>query len=103
LLACDPMAFDPAADCGNPAATCDSTTVCWNDQNDATSYDFATSTASDFSSACSVTSTSGTCMFNVADPAPGEIVFMAAGAEQPFDGSWGLTSEGVERTVPCTP
>ena len=73
---------------------------CWDAQGGATLYEVARSTSPDFSTSCTPTETTGTCL-TVSVPPLGVEFFFAVRAKAPNVGSWGADSTGAERTFVC--
>jgi hypothetical protein len=67
-------------------------------------YQAARARSADFTVACQVfPNTTSSQVNDTTQPTPGVVLYYLARAKAPNAGSWGKTSAGVERVVPCAP
>ena len=81
----------------------DKTRFGWDAQSGATAYQVVRSTTNDFSSGCTVFSTSQPFIIDADVPPPGGSFYYLVRATAPSVGSWGQLGDGTPRTVPCVP
>jgi hypothetical protein len=81
----------------------DETTLTWEAQAGATSYQVARSKSSKFSTGCAQFLPPGTSLALTEQPLAGETYFYLIRPRTPNKGSWGQTSAGVARTGFCLP
>lgn len=83
----------------------DKTKFSWPAQHGATRYQVVRGSKPDFSAGCqALLMPTGQVFFSVAGLLPpGEVRFFLVRASQPLVGSWGQSSSGQERNVPCAP
>jgi plastocyanin len=81
----------------------DKTQFGWNPQTGATAYQVVRSTTDDFSSGCTVFSTSQTSIIDPDVPPPGGRFYYLVRTTAPHLGSWGQLGDGTPRAVPCVP
>jgi hypothetical protein len=79
----------------------DKETYSWVPQPGAMQYEVARSTAPDFSSGCTITTTDQSKWVDGEDPAAAAVFYYLVRPIAPHVGSWGLTGWGAERTLTC--
>jgi len=80
----------------------DSETFCWPSQQGATEYEAVRSFYPLFpNGTCATVTTQGTCVVDTVPLAPGQVFYYLVHAIAPHEGSYGLDSDGVERTGIC--
>jgi len=73
----------------------------WTSQPGATLYEVVRSDHADFSADCSLLTVAFPESFDPESPLPGQTFHYLRRALEPYPGSWGADSAGVERTVDC--
>jgi len=73
----------------------------WAEQPGARRYQLARSASGDFSIGCATFTSKGSPWDEGEAPAAGRVFFYLVRPFKPTAGSWGTTSAGVERTLPC--
>jgi len=81
----------------------DKTRFGWDAQSGATAYQVVRSTTDDFTSGCTLVSTSQLFIIDADVPPPGGSFYYLVRATAPSVGSWGQLGDGTPRTVPCVP
>jgi len=77
-------------------------TLCWPPQQGATEYEAVRSFDPLFpAGTCAIVTTSGTCVVDTLPPGTGQVLYYLVHAIAPNEGSYGLDSDGVERTGIC--
>lgn len=79
----------------------DRSTLCWPGQPAATGYQIARSDDATFGSCMIWLSTTQSCGADESAPSPGQTFYYLVRASNPWAGSWGADSEGMERTLGC--
>jgi hypothetical protein len=73
----------------------------WPAQSGATLYEYVRSATPDFSDDCIIGTTAATSWMDPESPPAGVKFHYLCRAALPHPGTWGLDSQGIERTVPC--
>lgn len=92
---------DESADASGFVNASDPTEYSWIGQLGAVEYEVARSTVADFSSDCTLFTTTETALVDASVPSPGALFHYLNRPSMPNTGSWGWSSAGSERSFVC--